>query len=744
MPNQDQSTTESSQIQSSDYDYAKDRNIRRLIAKDFRGFCATYLAKHFTIDPASFHEDLMHLLSDHNEKMLEIIGFRGSAKSTFGSLALVLWCALEHPDKYQYIITCSDTSAQSKQNMANIKSELDNNWLLRNDYGSVKPSAFADENPEPDLESDEDWQAQNVLLENGVRIISRSRGQKVRGLKHRESRPKLIVVDDPEDRDWTKKKENRDKTNQWMRGEVIPARDPQSGRIVVIGNWLHEDALMARLKKTGMFKVKEFALIENGICTWPAQYPTDAALEKERQIAGETIWRREYLLQIVAEEGAIITERDISFYDGDPTGTLEMIGHGVDLAISKDSSADYTVDVIGEVRYHEKENRSYIYIRPHPMNERLSFLETIQHCIAESKKGNEQQFYVEKVQYQQAAIETLINAGVNVVPVTPSKDKRARLIVASSHIKNGTVRFPRIGCEDLLAQLYGFGTEAHDDLCLIGETLVLTNKGQIPIKDIRAGDMVMTRKGYKKVLWSGKTGKKKVITKIGITGTPDHPVITTNAIKGMQYLNPSDIVYIWNNLSLTIEVKTIDEIQTLCDDVIRYITGVTTNGNLHRNHCIGKFILITLEKFLKACVSITKMAIHSIISQRILNSKDQGNIYENIYSNPKDENNQEKISLNMPSKQQKNGTDHQREENGIVNTQKDYGLKSVYNLTIKNEHEFFANGILVHNCDGLVYLINQLSLFNLNFVPIDAVDMNSRLGHPQLPTDPLNKDYDII
>ena len=29
----------------------------------------------------------------------------------------------------------------------------------------------------------------------------------------------------------------------------------------------------------------------------------------------------------------------------------------------------------------------------------------------------------------------------------------------------------------------------------------------------------------------------------------------------------------------------------------------------------------------------------------------------------------------------------------------------VYNLTIEDAHEFFANGILVHNCDALVYLI---------------------------------------
>jgi hypothetical protein len=40
----------------------------------------------------------------------------------------------------------------------------------------------------------------------------------------------------------------------------------------------------------------------------------------------------------------------------------------------------------------------------------------------------------------------------------------ARLRVAARYIKNGTVKFPRTGCEQLLNQLFGFGSEKHDDL----------------------------------------------------------------------------------------------------------------------------------------------------------------------------------------------------------------------------------------------------------------------------------------
>jgi hypothetical protein len=38
----------------------------------------------------------------------------------------------------------------------------------------------------------------------------------------------------------------------------------------------------------------------------------------------------------------------------------------------------------------------------------------------------------------------------------------------------------------------------------------------------------------------------------------------------------------------------------------------------------------------------------------------------------------------------------------------DAGRADVYNLTVEGEPEFFANGVLVHNCDALRYLLVNL------------------------------------
>lgn len=445
-----------------------DPEIRRAAAKTLKGFCLTYLPHYFPLDLPDYFDELTAALQDHDLKRLEIIGFRGCAKSTTASLALVLWAALEFPQLYPFIIMLADTTAQASINMAAVQHELRENELILRDYGKLKYRKIDDPRPEPNLEGEDDWQKTNCVLENGVRILVRSRGQKVRGLRHRQYRPSLFVADDVEDLDWVRTQENRDKSDRWFRGTVLPSLDEADGRAVVIGNWLHTDGLMARLKNTGLFTVLELPLLREGDgteferCTWKAKYPSNEAIDAKRQELGDIGFRREMLLQVVPEEGQDVLPEDITYYDDPPFDDGNYLAHGVDLAISTKESADYTAVVSGEVTWPN--GRLEIYIQPHPIIRRMTFsdtmtaLDNVRHSSVMSS-----QFFVEAVAYQQAAIEELERRAFAVTPMHPIKDKRARLRVAARYIKNGTVKFPRTGCEQLLTQLLGFGSEKHDD-----------------------------------------------------------------------------------------------------------------------------------------------------------------------------------------------------------------------------------------------------------------------------------------
>jgi len=53
-------------------------------------------------------------------------------------------------------------------------------------------------------------------------------------------------------------------------------------------------------------------------------------------------------------------------------------------------------------------------------------------------------------------------AMLSVVPMKPKTDKCSRLQVVARYIKNGTVLYPRSGCEQLLGRIFNLGVESHD------------------------------------------------------------------------------------------------------------------------------------------------------------------------------------------------------------------------------------------------------------------------------------------
>ena len=449
------------------YKIINDSKLRKEFASNgFPQFCITYFGHYFSLSPGEFHEALMSAISDDKVRFLEIIGFRGSSKTTIASLCYAIYAAITNPKLYAFIVLCSDTSTQVGMNIANIKEELENNARLIEDYGEFKPQyGTKQKSPEKTFESDDEWQKRNLILNNGVRFIARSRGQKVRGLRHRQHRIKLALVDDPEDSDWVDKKENRDKTENWLRGQVMPAIDPHTGRLILIGNYLHDDALMARAKSWGIFKLLEIPLIDkDGRCVWPALFPTVESLQNKRKEMGTIAWMREMMLKVVPDSGQEILPTDITYYKEIPKDAGRGIrGHGMDLAISKKSTADCTAIISGDVMYPQG-SKAKIFILPNIVNARLDFNEMLFNADKLRQENGQHLFFVEAVNYQKAAIEELERRGFNVEALLPMADKRARLRVAATHIRNGTVVFPITGCESLLQQLFGFGKDSHDDM----------------------------------------------------------------------------------------------------------------------------------------------------------------------------------------------------------------------------------------------------------------------------------------
>lgn len=457
----------------------KDRNIRIAITKrSHLFFFHFYFAHYVKYETAPFQKEIFHLSERIDVKNLFVVAFRGSAKSTILTMSYPIWAILGEQEKKFVLILCQ-TRTQAKQHMMNLKRELEGNQLLQNDLG-------------PFQEESDEWGSSSLVFSNlNARITAASSEQSIRGIRHHQYRPDVIICDDVEDLASVKTRESRQKTYQWLTGEVIPAGD-RNTRLVIVGNLLHEDSLIMRLKSDveekridGVFKA--YPLFDkNNIVAWPGKYPNTKAVEEEKLKSGnDTAWQREYLLRIVSDTDRVVHPEWIKYYDPEerPQDDYYIDYIGVDLAISEKSGADCTAIVTLKIYSHG--DKKWAYVAPYPLNKRITFPEQVNQIklIATSKRETDRypKIFIEKVAYQEALIQQLRNGGLHVEGVSPHGDKRERLALTTSAIKEGLVMFPKKGAEELITQLIGFGVEKHDDLAdafsiVVNQFIIFANK----------------------------------------------------------------------------------------------------------------------------------------------------------------------------------------------------------------------------------------------------------------------------
>ena len=269
-----------------------------------------------------------------------------------------------------------------------------------------------------------------------------------------------------------------------------------------------------------------------------------------------------------------------------------------------------------------------------------------------------------------------------------------------------------------------------DKACLIANTMVSTDKGKIPIQSIKIGDMVLTRKGFKKVLDSflSKTTNEivSVIFSNGsrITGTKDHPVFTKKRYWiDLSKLLYSDIIVTEKEFRLCQEKETrrcwnvffkaADMCATKIKDIIIAMNGINQKNDMFIGRFIGIYGNRLMEIYPMAIISTTKTRTGIITKSKILNVSARRSTEgfmqkichlrlrwqilhiekKHLMLFKKESRSQKNtivfgVKMFFMQKVLKRNTAHQNVKRGNI---------PVYDLTIESEHEFFANGTLVHN-----------------------------------------------
>lgn len=211
-----------------------------------------FLPEHVRLAPSKMHrwlgEQLDEMQAERGRK-LNVVGPRGGAKSTLGSLAFVLRAAVEAREPYIWIV--SDAKHQAVSHLENLKTELRENPRLTAAYAkAVEPGLV--------------WRENTVRLGNGVTIEAFGTGQRIRGRRRRADRPTLIVCDDIQDDRHIESSLARDHSRRWFHGMLMKAGTKRTN-VVNLATALHREALAMELHSTPGWTSRIFQAIER----WP-------------------------------------------------------------------------------------------------------------------------------------------------------------------------------------------------------------------------------------------------------------------------------------------------------------------------------------------------------------------------------------------------------------------------------------------------------------------------------------------
>lgn len=194
-----------------------------------------YLDHYYTHAPSTMHKWLAQQFDSFDErgKRVAAIGPRGNAKSVIGNTTLILQRALE--GRETVILISSDTVTQAKDHLRTIKDELEGNELIIRDYPQASGVGPV-------------WRENMIQMNNGTVIRAIGTLTKIRGMRKKQVRPSLIVIDDPENDDHISSTVMRDRTRRWF-GRTIMSMGNSNTNYVALGTALHREGLINHIMR---------------------------------------------------------------------------------------------------------------------------------------------------------------------------------------------------------------------------------------------------------------------------------------------------------------------------------------------------------------------------------------------------------------------------------------------------------------------------------------------------------------
>lgn len=315
-----------------------------IMSKSIEAFGTFFFDNHLKLNTPEFHKEI-YSLYEQDLKRIAIAAPRGHAKSTITDLVYLAWLVVHK--KVNFVLLVSDTYSQSVLFLEALKSEFESNDKLKAYYGDL---------------ASKKWREDEIVV-NGVMIKAIGAGMKVRGLKFRENRPDLVIVDDLENEELVENKERREKLERWVNAALIPAL-AKNGKVVFIGTILHYDSLLSKLTGKDTYKdfyKKIYSALTNGKALWPEHLSVEELEKLKAQFIEQGqgyLFYQEYQNDPISDENRKFKVEKIKYYeDKDIEGKTLATFATIDRAYSTARTADWTGIVVVSV---DRENIWYV------------------------------------------------------------------------------------------------------------------------------------------------------------------------------------------------------------------------------------------------------------------------------------------------------------------------------------------------------------------------------------------------
>lgn len=305
------------------------------------------------VDPAPFHHQWSDSLLNGRENEIWQC-YRESGKSSVIIRTHTLY-RLTYPSvDYNYIVLIKATQKDASKKLKEVASEYLQHPVLSSNL--VKCIESTEKGFEVDVKND------NGEVIN-VRIEAYGKGSAIRGLNYRERRPKIVIIDDPQDLDDAMSDVTMEHDWDWFLSDVYFLG--QTCRIFMTANNLGEKCLAERIIKDAdslKFKVHKVPIMDDDRNpTWPAKI-TREAIEAEmsafRKMGKLNVWFQNKMCVSMSPEDAVFRAEYFRYYN--PTGFSHSgmsIYTTVDWAYSEKSTSDFRVILTAGVN---KDNHWFI------------------------------------------------------------------------------------------------------------------------------------------------------------------------------------------------------------------------------------------------------------------------------------------------------------------------------------------------------------------------------------------------